>query len=185
MIDSARIIRAVLEDLGLRELARVKSRIGSQTLREAIRLIINESEQRADLFIPHYWAIWYHDGHGRVYPRQARKLVFFDNPQNDPRLSGGRSPERASQVRRLTRDQYQEGLRRNQERAAQGRRPFMFVVDSTGPAAPHPFFRDLEKGAAQRADQIVLDTFERELLAQLDADPDTKSETKKAQFKLG
>jgi hypothetical protein len=184
VLDSKRIIRRVLEELGARELRLVKGRIGSRTLRAALTLIINESEQRADLFIPHYWAIWYHDGRGSVSPVNARKLVFFDDPNDDPRIKGGR-PVRESQVRRLTADQYREGLKRNRERAAQGRRPFMYVVDSVGPAAPRPFFKQLEEGAARRADDLVLREFERELLAWVDRDPSTKSETRIADLGFG
>lgn len=178
--DSKTIIRRVLEELGQRELALVQGRIGSRTLRNALRLIVNESEERADLFIPHYWAVYYHDGHGRVSPITARKLVFFDDPNDDPRAP---TPERESQVRRLTREQYEEGLRRNQERAERGLRPFMYVVDSTGPSRPRPFFQQLERGAARRADAIVPRVFERELLRQL-AD-DLKPDRRSADFRLG
>jgi hypothetical protein len=178
------VIEKVLRQLGNAELRRVKGMIGSKTLRAAITLIIDESKQRADLFIPHYWAIWYHDGRGRVSPVNARKLVFFDDPNDDPRIQGGR-PVTESQVRRLTKEQYREGLRRNQERAAAGRRPFMYVVDSVGPAAPRPFFKKLEQGAADRADVIVAREFERELLAWIDKDKDVKSETRIADFGFG
>jgi len=184
MIDGKRIIRRILEALGEQELARARRLIGSRTLRAAIRLIIDESQQRADLFIPHYWAIWYHDGRGRVSPVSARKLVFFDNKNDDPRIPGGRLPVTEAQVSRLTRDQYREGLRINQERASRGQRPFMFVVDSVGPSRPRPFFRELEQGAAERADAIVFKVFEDELLSEIDSDPATKSETRTATFRL-
>ena len=185
MIDGKKIIRLVLEALGERELARAKRIIGSRTLKAAVRLIVDESEQRADLFIPHYWAIWYHDGRGRVSPVNARKLVFFDNKNNDPRIRGGRLPVTEAQVRRLTREQYREGLRINQERAARGQRPFMFVVDSVRKSRPRPFFDKLSVGASKRADAVVLSVFERELLRELDSDPATKSETRIADFRLG
>ncbi len=182
-IDKRRLTRRILEDLGQQELARVKGLIGSTTLRNAIRLIITESEDRGDLFIPHYWAIWYHDGRGSVSPVTARKLVFFDDPRDDPRIKGGR-PVKESQVRRLTRAQYQEGLRRNRLRPP-GSRPFMYVVDSVGPSRPQPFFTQLAEGAAERAAPVVEREFERELLSWIDNDPDTRSETRIADFGLG
>lgn len=182
-IDKRRLIRSILRDLGERELALVKKSIGSKTLRSAIRLIIHESEERGALFIPHYWAIWYHDGRGSVSPVSARKLVFFDDPNDDPRLRGGR-PVRESQVRRLTKEQYEEGLRRNRLRPA-GSRPFMYVVDSVGPAAPRPFFDRLAEGAEQRAAPVVKREFERELLRWIDSDPDVKSETRIADIGFG
>jgi len=184
VLDPKKVVRRVLQEIGERELRRVRKSIGSRTLRAAIRLIINESEERADLFIPHYWAVYYHDGRGPVRPVNARKLVFFDDPRDDPRLRNGR-PVRESEVQRLTREQYQEGLRRNAERAARGGRPFMYVVDSVGPAAPRPFFTQLEQGAAKRADDVVLRTFERELLDAIDKDPSTKSETRIADLGFG
>lgn len=183
MIDKRKLIRRILEDLGQQELARVRKSIGSRTLRAAIRLIINESEERGDLFIPHYWAVWYHDGRGSVSPVNARKLVFFDDPNDDPRIKNGR-PVRESQVRRLTKEQYQEGLRRNRLRPP-GSRPFMYVVDSVGPAAPRPFFNQLSEGAAQRAEGVVFREFERELLTWIDSDPATKSETRIAELGFG
>lgn len=185
MIDSKKVIRRVLQELGERELRLVRKSIGSRTLRAAIRLIVNESEERADLFIPHYWAIYYHDGRGRVSPVNARKLVFFDNKNDDPRLRGGKYPVRESQVRRLTKRQYEDGLRVNAERARLGLRPFMYVVDSVGPSQPRPFFKQLEQGAARRADDVVLRTFERELLDWIDRDPNTKSETRIADLGFG
>jgi hypothetical protein len=177
-LDANRVIRRVLAELGERELRLVRKAVGSRTLRAAMTLIIDESEQRADLFIPHYWAIWYHDGRGSVSPVSARKLVFFDNHHDDPRLRGGKRPVRESEVKRLTKQQYEAGLRENQNRARLGLRPFMWVVDSVGPAAPRPFFDQLSKDAARRAEPIVTREFERELLDWIDRDPDTKSETR-------
>jgi len=176
VIDPKRLTRKVLEEIGERELRLVRKSIGSKTLRAAIRLIINESEQRADLFIPHYWAVWYHDGRGSVSPVNARKLVFFDDPNDDPRLRNGR-PVKETDVRRLTEEQYREGLRRNRERAGRGGRAFMYVVDAVGPSRPRPFFDRLAQGASQRADDVGLRTFERGLLSAIDLDPATRSET--------
>jgi hypothetical protein len=184
VIDTGRLIRRVLEAIGPSELERAKRAVGSSTLRRAMRLIIDESEARATLFVPQYWAVFYHDGHGVISPRRARKLVFFDNPNDDPRLFGGKSPERARDLRRLTEAQYREGLRRNRERQAAGRRPFMYVVDRVGPSAPRPFFDDLAKGAANRGGPVILRAFERELLRQIERDPETRGESGSAEFRL-
>jgi hypothetical protein len=184
MLDPSRIIRKVLEAIGPRELERAKASVGSMTLRRAMRLIIEESEARANLFIPHFWAVYYHDGHGSISPRNARKLVFFDDPNDDPRLNGGVSPERASSLRRLTKAQYIEGLVQNQRRAAAGGRPFMYVVDRVGPQSPKPFFNQLKNGAADRAAPVILREFEAELLRQIDRDPETRGETGSAEFRL-
>lgn len=184
MFDTSRIIRRVLEAIGPRELERAKAAVGSTTLRRAMRLIIEESEARANLFIPQYWAVFYHDGRGSISPVSARKLVFFDNPKDDPRLNGGVSPERAGALRRLTKAQYNEGLVQNQRRAAAKQRPFMFVVDSAGPQAARPFFKTLGKDAAQRLGPEILFEFEAQLLREIDDDPETRGETGSAEFRL-
>ena len=139
-------IQRILEAVGRDELRRILPRIGSSTLRKALRLIVEANQGRARLFIPHYWAVYYHDGRGGFGPKSARKLVFFDDPRDDPRAP---TPERQAQVRRLTRAEYEEGLRRNALRRAAGfTRPFMYVVSSVGPAAGNPFFEDASRNAA-------------------------------------
>jgi hypothetical protein len=184
VIDPEKIVRKVLEAIGPKELERVRVTIGSSTLRNALRLIIVESEARANLFIPHYWAVFYHDGHGTILPRKARKLVFFDDPNDDPRLNSGESPERAADLRRLTEEQYREGLRRNRDRAARGERPFMYVVDSLGPRKPTPFFEQFRRGAAARSADTIRNAFQEELLRQIFEDPETRGESGSIEFRL-
>lgn len=147
-------MEALLTELGRSELRRVRETIDSRTLRAALTHIIEVSNARSRLFIPHYWAVYYHDGRGSVHPRTAKKLVFFDDPGDDPRLRGG-NRERYSGTRRLTEAEYRRGLRINQQRYEAGRDPYMYVVDSTGPATPKPFFDRLARGAARRAAPVV------------------------------
>ena len=184
MISPRAIIRKVLQELGTREAGIVRGMIPSRQLRAALELIIEENEHRAVLFIPHYWAVFYHDGRDTVRPQSAQKLVFFDNKNDDPRLRGGRYPETLSQVRRLTRREYARGLRINRERRRRGQRAFMFVVDSVGPSGAHPFFDELAQGAVARADALVRRAFNREIRRAIGRDKDTKSETGTATFRL-
>lgn len=174
----------MLRELGTRELGIVRGMIPSRQLRAALELIIEENEGRAILFIPHYWAVFYHDGRGKVRPQTAKKLVFFDNKNDDPRLRGGRYPETLAQVRRLTRNEYARGLRINRERRRRGQRPFMFVVDSVGPSSPNPFFDELAVGAVARADSLVRRAFNREFRRAIARDKDTQSESRTATFRL-
>lgn len=153
----------LLTKFGERELRHIKREVGSKTLRKAMELFLEFSKEQARLYIPHYWALYYHDGHGTITPKRARKLVFFDNPKDDPRLDGGKTPERESQVRRLTKAQYDEGIRRNRLRARRGLRPFMYVVDSVGPNPGDPFFERGSKGASERADDILGRELDREM----------------------
>lgn len=142
----------VAEILGLLTQAavdRVEPEIDSITLREALRVLIDVPGMEGKLFIPHYWAVYFHDGRGGFGPRDATFLVFFERPQDDPRLPGGKFPERASQLRRLTAAEFNAGLAENTRRHRLGLPPFMFVIKNddgspgrVGPASGHPFFVD-------------------------------------------
>jgi len=165
---AARTPEEVLDDLlaryGRQELDRVRGLIGSETLRNAARLIVEQGE--ALIRIPHYWAVYYHDGRGGFEAPAGRFLVFFADPLDDPRLEGG-YPVRASEFRRLTPDEFQDGLERNQENFELGLGPFMFVLRSVGPAGAHPFFDELSDGAAFRMDAVAaaeLDDYVQEIV---------------------
>lgn len=177
------LIRQVLTALGKDELRRARGMVGSRTLSAAMRLLVEESNSRARLFIPHYWAVYYHDGRGGVSPVSARKLVFFDDPRDDPRLASG-FPERAGQIQRLTRSQYEKGLRMNRARAEAGRRPFMYVVDRVGPAAGRPFFDRLSRGAARRADPTVCRIFDQHIQEIVDEEARRPGAKGSARFRL-
>lgn len=182
--DARTVVREVLRAIGERELAEARRRVPSDTLRAAMQLIIEESELRARVFVPHYWAVYLHDGHTGINPVSARKLVFFDDWRDDPRR-GGTRPERFSQERRLTKAEYEEGLRINAERAARGQRPFMYVVDSTRPVKGKPWFDRMAQGASNRVGSAALRAFDRQMQQLLDTDPSLRPERKTARFDIG
>lgn len=179
--DRERLYQTILDRLGVEEQVRVQGLIGSSTLRESIELLVDASEGTARLFIPHYWAEYYHDGRGSVSPVDARFLVFFTNPADDPRLAAG-YPVRAKDLVRLTKEQWDEGLEINAQRRAEGLPPYMIVVRRVGPAAPHPFFDDLAGGAADRADPLIHRHFDDMVQELVDFDRDVAPETKTASF---
>lgn len=179
------VLREVLLAIGAVELAEARRVIPSRQLRAAVELILDESDARAALFIPHYWAVYYHDGRGAVHPVSARKLVFFDNPHEDPRIPGGRRKVRYKEERRLTRAEFLEGLRINRERAARGQRPFMFVVDRVGPSRPRPFFDRMARGAAERVAVAARNAFDRQIQALVNEDPDVRPERRTARGRIG
>lgn len=76
---------------------RVRPMIRSRTLREA--LAVEQTRRRTTIRIPHYWAIFYHDGRGPAFPKN-RFLVWFKDPRLDPRLPG-RHPVTRDEVRPL------------------------------------------------------------------------------------
>lgn len=183
MPDRAALYERILTAYGQSELERVRLLIGSRTLRDAMRLVVDVNEGRAELYVPHYWALYYHDGRGAVRPITASKLVFFADPKDDPRLAGG-YPERDFDIRTLTRDEYEFGLEENKRRRDAGLGPFMFVVDSTGPAAAHPFFDQLTNNAAARADLPFGRGLDEWIQAMVDTDPAVRAERGTAEFTL-
>jgi hypothetical protein len=133
---------------------RVRTTIGSETLRRALEtrvVVLPSGEIGADLFIPHYWAIYYHDGRGPVRPVNGKFLVYFARIEDDPRVAGGRDyPVRAAQIRRLRLDPA-EFRRLVQE----GK---LIVTQRVGPAKGRPFFERLK----DKAPAIVQATVNRE-----------------------
>ena len=75
----------------------------SRTLRQAMtashRFILHEGHQFS-IHIPHYWAIYYHDGSGPITMPKGRYMVWFKDPKDDPRLKNG-YPVKKSDIRRL------------------------------------------------------------------------------------
>jgi len=173
----------ILDRIGQEEISRVESLIGSKTLRDALELLVDAQAGEARLFIPHYWAEFYHDGRGSVSPVDARWIVFFTNPADDPRLAGG-YPVRTTDIVRLTKAQWDEGLAINAERRATGGPPYMIVVPRVGPAGAHPFFEELSSGAADRAGPLVIEVLDVFLQDLIDTDPNLQPETKTAEFVL-
>lgn len=119
--------RKILGSIAQSVLEAAKLKCESRTLRAAMELSIEDNE--IILSVPHYWAQWFEGGRGAVFARPGHKLVFYKNPAEDPRLSGGH-PVRASDIRRLTKAEFYRDLRAGK----------LVVVDSVGPAAGHPFF---------------------------------------------
>lgn len=119
----------LLAEIGLLARRQAASKIQSETLRAALFVDIVPTEDAVRVGVPHYWAIYYHDGRGPVRAKPGKWLVYFKDPAKDPRIQSG-YPERAASIVRLSREEFQEALARDE----------LIVVKSVGPAAPHPFF---------------------------------------------
>ena len=76
----------------------MKAATESRTLRNA--LAIQREGNSIFLGVPHYWAIYYHDGRSQAEAPAGKFLIWFPNPLDDPRHSGV-YPERAAQIQRL------------------------------------------------------------------------------------
>lgn len=158
-----RIQERILKTIGRKAASRARPQIPSKTLRDALVFeIVSVVDGVARLHIPHYWAIYVHDGRGRSRPKNANVLIWFQNPKDDPRTNGGRNyPVRAGDIVRLTRAQYAAGLRENARRREEGLEPFMIVTKSSGPVSSTPFFTEGMAGMAGEIDDAVFRAFDK------------------------
>jgi len=62
--------------------------------------------QGAVVGVPYFWAEAYHDGRGVVTPRSGGLLIFWPDPEKDPR-HGGVYPVSLSKKRRLTDEEFE------------------------------------------------------------------------------
>jgi len=156
-------IRDLLERVSERAENHVRPKIPSQTLQRALTTNFDRVANvwLARVGVPHYWAVYLHDGRGPVVKKGKGFLVFFKDPSRDPRLRGGR-PVRQADARRLTRNQFRDGLAMNRAHLAAGGDPFdapMIVVKSVGPAKATEFFT---KGMAAFLPTIAAPIFRNE-----------------------
>lgn len=101
---------------------------------------------------PFYWAVYYHDGRGAIRARPGHKLVYFRNPDDDPRIGGAARnyPKKRSDIRRLTKAQFYRFLRDPNSG--------MIVRDSVGPSKGDPFFtRGLRNFPARAGRAVVVE----------------------------
>jgi hypothetical protein len=97
--------------------------------------------------IPHYWALYVHDG--RRPFRKGRYMVWFRNPNRDPRLRGGKTPKRKNQLRYLSRAQWKDALQLNADWLEAGGDPYLSPVIITKEikrATPGAFFFENDGG---------------------------------------
>jgi hypothetical protein len=81
--------------LAMKAKQRVEQYTESRTLRAALR--IEREKDRWFLGVPHYWAVYYHDGRSAAAGVRCRWLIWYPNPANDPRHRGN-YPVRAQQI---------------------------------------------------------------------------------------
>ncbi len=135
--------------------------IPSKTLREAMTVEFVSDDgitTEGRLHIPHYWAVYLHDGRGPVTQVNSSVLIWFENPKDDPRIKGGKKyPVAREDIQSMTsfRVAYEKGLRENNRRREQGLPPFMIVVKRAGPAKGDPFFAEGMKGFASEITPLV------------------------------
>lgn len=111
-----RLHTLLLKTFLLRGKAKALPVIPSQQLQAA--LFAQElTDSRGIIRVPHYWAVFAHDGRGPS-PGAAgtgKILVWFRDPKDDPRYPGGKYPVHRSDIKHLTRGQFRKWSRINQK----------------------------------------------------------------------
>lgn len=118
--------RSTMETLEQRAFQVARQGIPSDTLRRALT-IQKLSLERSKLHIPHYWAYYVHEGSAPVNMPRGRFMIWFKDPNKDPRLDGGITPMRYSRTRHLTRnylasDEFKQLVKNDEVVIAQNRR---------------------------------------------------------------
>lgn len=140
--------RRILQALGQAAKTWARPRIRSykgkpiRALQKALRVQIVGPDE-VQLQIPHFWAVYVHDGReAPVRPQVATFMIWWENPREDPRLRPtGVTPQRASQIRHLTADEFREALATFRSYTAAGfKSPVIVRRHVTKPTPPSPFF---------------------------------------------
>lgn len=139
----------------------IRPDVPSKTLQEAMRVRV--SKGAASVYIPHYWAVYFHDTRAAFGPRKKRWLVWFANPADDPRLQP-KPPERYDPNNRLSKEDWDEGLAENLRRQAAGLPPYM-IVRKRVPARTGDYFFTLAPAEKikQAAEREIVERFEQGL----------------------
>src|SRR5690349_17805389 len=108
-----RLVRRLANRLGQMAFSRATPAVAAASRQLQRGMVLTEDprppgQATSLLFIPHYWAIYVHDDRGSfgpgspaTRPPKALFLVWFRNPNNDPRLAAGLQVMRRNNVRRL------------------------------------------------------------------------------------
>ena len=122
--------------IAVRGRTRARGVIESRVLSQSLRIIPPARTRfgvRAGLLVPHYWAVYYHDGRGPVRPTQKQFVVYFKRGRKelDPRVRvGAWYPRRIEQVKRLNRAQFYAARKRGD----------LVITKKSGPADGKHFF---------------------------------------------
>lgn len=152
-------IQRVLDRISQVAFDKVQPLIPSRVLADALAVVAGETENQRFLQVPHYWAVYVHDGRGAFGPVRSEYLVWFRDKLDDPRTNFGQDyPIREGDIKRLSKEQFQYYLELNRQDRAAGLRPRM-VIAKFQPKIMQgtPFFdeglADLSREASREASQ--------------------------------
>jgi hypothetical protein len=162
MAESARLfISRLAFKLATAARKQARARVRSQRIAESMELRVLDFGKVA-VHVPYYWAVYYHDGRGPIRAKKGHKLVFFKNPDDDPRINGPARnyPKRAADIRRLSARQFYRFLREGK----------IYAVDSVKRARGDPFFTRGLKSFPNKARRIGRRDFSTWMKASLGKD---------------
>ncbi len=135
----------------------VGSALDSGTLRRALNCRVDAlgRDVEAILSVPHYWAIYYHDGRGEIRAKEGKVLVWFASIEDDPRVNTTGHPVRITdrQKLRLSKAQFKR-LRKAGK---------LIVAKRSGPARGKPFYEVL-RGFGGRVSDIAIPEIDKLIL---------------------
>lgn len=131
---------------------KARPQIPSRTLRRALEVRINPTDLRAILHIPHYWAVYVHDGHGPIEPVARQWLAFFPDKTKDPRTDFAQNyPVRVTDIVSL-----HDAMTDEEFKEAKRERDLVFSKRSPAREGT-PFFEDGLAGSASIVTPLVRD----------------------------
>jgi len=156
---------AILREILTTAEQRAKGFCTSRQLRKGIGQVITElmpERVRGFLSVPHYWAYYYHVGRRNLPPIRpvgASVLVWFKDPNKDPRLNNGQSPIYRSQIKQLNLSAAEfKRLRKNGDLIIAKRSPRSGGASFEG----NPFFSDKPGGGLAGIENSLTAISERE-----------------------
>lgn len=150
-----------------------RPKIPSKTLQDAIE-VVHKGRGYYLMQLTYYWSYYVHYGRGEVKGNPF--LVYFRNPADDPRLSGG-YPRTARGARRLSKGEWDYWVGQNKLARRRGNVEPMVVVKAVSPTSKykagglHPsLFWDDDHGMLGfrvRREQIVREELRKFVLGRL------------------
>lgn len=126
-----------------------------------IAVVADDNEGLGEVFTEYYWALYYHDGRGSIRARPGKFLVFFRDPDDDPRISGSARnyPRRAVDNRqlRLSKAEFRSLLKSRR----------LIATKRVGPASAHPFFEQGYAALQSKFGPVLVRMFSEEFLKDL------------------
>ena len=127
----------------------VKQQAISKTIKKNLFVLLDDVTSKAEVVAAPYWAGFYHEGRGIVVPKDNQVLIWFKDPDEDPR-----KPSNVFRPgRKLTKSEFRfakdAGL--------------LVITTRAGPSVAHPFFTDAEPELFSRLDAVALGMIEAEV----------------------